>query len=114
MRHPQATQQPQDKAKATTELQQQNPERQQQQFGAAKAVLNRKSLFAADIVSTSDSFRTQDAVKVLDMDDNEIARGLVNYNASDVEKLIGKVSQEYESAIGYHGPEEILYRYNID
>jgi glutamate 5-kinase len=82
-------------------------------FGAAKAVLNRKSLFAAGIVSTSGNYRTQDAVKVLDVDDNEIARGLVNYNSSDVEKLIGKVSQEYEGEIGYPGPEEIIYRYNI-
>ena len=81
--------------------------------GAARAVLNRKSLFAAGIVSVSGKFSSQDAVKVLDLRDNEIGRGLVNYNSSNILSLVGKSSQEFEATVGYHGPEEIIYRYNI-
>ena len=81
--------------------------------GAATALLNRKSLFAAGIVSISGNFQSQDAVTVVDLQDNEIARGLVNYNSTDMETLLGKSSKDFENALGYHGPEEIIYRYNI-
>ena len=81
--------------------------------GAASAVMNRKSLFAAGIVSIEGQFSTQDAVKILDLESNEIARGLVNYNSSDMKRILGKSSKDYEDTIGYHGPEEIIYRYNI-
>jgi len=81
--------------------------------GAAKAVMDRKSLFAAGIVSINGAFSTQDAVKILDLHENEIARGLVNYNSSDMKQILGKCSKEYEDTIGFHGPEEIIYRYNI-
>ena len=52
-------------------------------------------------------------MKVLDLRDNEIGRGLVNYNSSNILSLVGKSSQEFEATVGYHGPEEIIYRYNI-
>lgn len=81
--------------------------------GAARALLNRKSLFAAGIKECEGDFKPQDSVKVLDLQDNEIARGLVNYNSGDIAKLLGKASKDYEKLLGYHGPEEIIYRYNI-
>ncbi len=81
--------------------------------GAKRALLSRKSLFAAGIVSLSGKFASQDAVQIMDLEDNEIARGLVNYNSNDIPKLLGKSSQYFEQALGFPGPEEIIYRYNI-
>ena len=30
-----------------------------------------------------------------------------------MKRILGKSSKDYEDTIGYHGPEEIIYRYNI-
>ena len=43
----------------------------------------------------------------------EIARGLVNYNAGDVEKIKGKASSDIESILGYVDDAELIHRDNL-
>ena len=81
--------------------------------GAVRAVLNRKSLFAAGVVGMEGSFGSQDVVKVVDVNGDEIGRALCNYSSDALSQLIGRQSGEIEKVLGFHGPEEILYRYNI-
>jgi len=46
-------------------------------------------------------------------DGKEIARGLVNYNAADTEKIKGKPSKEIESILGYVDDAELIHRDNL-
>ncbi|MFT7384424.1 MAG: glutamate 5-kinase [Urechidicola sp.] len=43
----------------------------------------------------------------------EIARGLVNYNASEALTLCGQSSSMIESLLGYMGEEELIHRDNL-
>ena len=45
--------------------------------------------------------------------DEEIARGLSNYNSQDLEKIIGKKSEEIENILGYADKPEIIHRNNL-
>ena len=58
-----------------------------------------KSLLAAGIVSLMGEFASGDTVSVVDADDREVARGIVNYSAEDLQKIIGLKTSEIASAI---------------
>lgn len=68
--------------------------------GAAAALGAKKSLFPAGVVKAVGRFGAQDAVRLCDSHGGELARGLANYSAAEVEALRGKSSRDYESALG--------------
>jgi glutamate 5-kinase len=79
--------------------------------GGAAAVLQRgKSLLPAGIVSVQGEFRQGDAVRCLDLDGVEFARGLVNYGAREVEAIRGRRTDEIESVLGYKYYDEVIHR----
>jgi glutamate 5-kinase len=47
------------------------------------------------------------------LDGNEIARGLVNYNASEAARIMRKSSSEIESILGYVDAAELIHRDNL-
>ncbi len=72
-----------------------------------------KSLLAAGITDVSGSFSGGDLVKVLDQAGNQIARGLVNYSASEIERIKGKRSSDIEGILGYKDFDEVIHRDNL-
>jgi glutamate 5-kinase len=82
--------------------------------GAKKMILERgKSLLAAGITGVAGSFASGDMVDVLDKDGNQIARGFVNYNAEEIEKIKGKKSSEIEPILGHKDFDEVIHRDNM-
>ena len=80
--------------------------------GACRA-LNENSLLAVGITQVSGDFQRGDVVRCLDTNGKEIARGLVNYTASETEKIKGKASTEIEGLLGYIDEAELIHRDNL-
>jgi glutamate 5-kinase len=82
--------------------------------GAADVVRNSgKSLLAVGIKSVTGRFKRGDVVTCIDATGVEIARGLVNYDAEEVDKLKGQSSSRIEALLGYAGEAEIIHRDNL-
>ena len=72
-----------------------------------------KSLLAAGIIRVEGEFAASDAVQLCDAEGREIARGLVNYNSTEIERIKGKHSHEIPRLLGYVGVETIVHRDNL-
>ncbi len=72
-----------------------------------------KSLLAAGIKAVEGEFDTQEAVQICDREGNEIARGLVNYNSEELQKIRGCHSREIPQILGYGGAETVVHRDNL-
>lgn len=82
--------------------------------GAVRAIsTGGKSLLAAGISAIEGDFDTQEAVLLSDRDGNEIARGLVNYNSVELQKIQGSHSGEIREILGYEGAETVIHRDNL-
>ena len=81
--------------------------------GAAKALLDGKSLLPAGITHIEGDFLRGDAVRVRNGDGNEIARGLIAYAAEAALKIKGHKSSEIEAILGYRGRDEMIHRDNL-
>ena len=81
--------------------------------GAAKALLDGKSLLPAGITHIEGDFLRGDTVRVRSGDGNEIARGLIAYAAKDALKIKGHKSSEIEAILGYRGRDEMIHRDNL-
>ncbi len=78
--------------------------------GAAAALNGGKSLLPAGVRAIQGAFERGDAVLVLDLDGNEIGRGLIAYSADEAARIMGHRSGEIESILGYRGREELIHR----
>jgi glutamate 5-kinase len=78
--------------------------------GAARALLDGKSLLPAGIRQIDGRFSRGDAVVVRDQQGRELARGLVAYRVEDAERIAGKRSAEIEAILGYRGRDEMIHR----
>ena len=78
--------------------------------GASKALSNGKSLLAAGITKVKGSFDKGENVLIVDMNGNHLARGLVSFNSSEIEKIKGKQSKEIEKILGYLSKSEIIHK----
>jgi glutamate 5-kinase len=82
--------------------------------GAVRVLKNSgRSLLAVGIKSVSGQFARGDVVSCLDEAGVEIARGLVNFDYSEIEKIKGQGSENIENLLGYAGEEEIIHRDNL-
>jgi glutamate 5-kinase len=72
-----------------------------------------KSLLAVGIKGVTGQFARGDVVACLDESGEEVARGLVNYDYLEVNKLKGSSSKKIEQLLGYAGEEEIIHRDNL-
>jgi glutamate 5-kinase len=79
--------------------------------GALRAVAtDKRSLLPAGIIAVRGAFRAGDAVSILGPDGQEVARGLVRYDARDVERLLGARSEHIEERLGFHRGDEMVHR----
>lgn len=82
--------------------------------GAGKVIRSGgASLLPIGVSAVSGNFKRGDLVACVDANDNEIARGLVNYNSSESQKLLGKSTAEIESTLGYMDEPELIHRDNL-
>jgi len=82
--------------------------------GAERAIVeNGKSLLPSGIIRAEGSFVVGDVVSVIGSEEKEIARGIVNYNAAEVEMIKGRHSDEIEEILGYRVCPEVIHRDNL-
>jgi len=81
--------------------------------GALKALYTGKSLLAAGVTSIKGQFNKGDAVSLLSLSGEEIARGLVNYNHHNALKIMGHKSNEIDALLGYTNGAALIHRDNL-
>jgi glutamate 5-kinase len=79
--------------------------------GAKKAIVQKgKSLLPSGVVKIRGAFDRGDLITCLGPRGKEFARGLVNYSASELEKIKGLQSDQIETALGYKYSDEVIHR----
>ena len=81
--------------------------------GAAQALQAGGSLLPVGVTQVSGEFERGDVVCVNSLDGIEIARGLVDYNASDIKRISGRQSSEIEIILGFAYGDEVIHRNNM-
>ncbi|NES86314.1 MAG: glutamate 5-kinase [Moorea sp. SIO2B7] len=82
--------------------------------GAVKAICQGgKSLLAAGITNVEGEFVPSEAVQLCDGEGKEIARGIVNYNSSEIRQIQGQRSEKIARILGYVGDETVVHRDNL-
>ncbi len=78
--------------------------------GAEKALREGRSLLAVGITKVTGNFSRGDTVAVVTSTGNEIARGLVAYDATDVLKIAGLKTAGIADALGYEARGAVIHR----
>jgi glutamate 5-kinase len=79
--------------------------------GAKRAILQRgKSLLPSGVLSAEGKFSLGDPVALSDLNGREFAKGLTNYDSSEINKIKGLKTSEVESRLGYKYSDEIVHR----
>ena len=82
--------------------------------GACRAVAGKNSLLAAGVIEVDGKFLRDECVSLESKETGaEIARALMNVDSTEVDKLKGLKSNEYERVLGFTAAPEIAYRANI-
>ncbi len=82
--------------------------------GCEKAMLEAgSSLLAAGIVSVDGDFQAGDTVRVLSLETREIARGIVNYDAASLQKIIGHQTGDFAQLLSGELHDEVIHRDNM-
>ncbi len=81
----------------------------------AKAALikGKKSLLPSGIVAVGAHFKAGDIVSLVGPQHLEFARGLVNYDVQEVERIKGRKTTEIEGILGYKYADEVVHRDNL-
>lgn len=78
--------------------------------GAVSALKKGRSLLPAGIKSVVGAFSRGDNISVIDLNDNEIARGLAAYDAIEAKEIAGLKTSEIEEKLGYSGRSAMIHR----
>lgn len=82
--------------------------------GACTAITAKHSLLAAGVLAVSGNFLRDECVSLISKETGaEIARALVNLDSTDIDKIKGSKSHQYELKLGFIAAPEIAYRPNI-
>src|SRR5882672_4875760 len=82
--------------------------------GAARALQrDGKSLLPIGVVEVAGEFERGAVVACLDPDGREVARGLVNYSATETRRIMRKPSSAIASILGYMDEPELIHRDNL-
>ncbi|MCK5720608.1 MAG: glutamate 5-kinase [Thiomargarita sp.] len=82
--------------------------------GAVEALLyNGKSLLAIGVTQIIGTFKRGEVVACFDSQQQEIARGLINYSAEETQKILGYASNQIEQILGYIDEQELIHRDNL-
>jgi len=81
--------------------------------GAVQAMQSGGSLLPVGVTQVSGDFELGDVVCINSPEGREIARGLTNYNATDIQRIHGRQSSEIESILGFAYGDEVIHRNNM-
>jgi glutamate 5-kinase len=82
--------------------------------GAARALRRSGvSLLAAGVTGVRGGFRRGEVVACIDPEGREVARGLVNYTAGEIDRIRGGSSRDIEGILGYVVEPELIDRDNM-
>ena len=82
--------------------------------GAKKAIIDKnKSLLPIGILKINGTFECGDVVSILDENNVEFARGIVNYNSDDSLKIAGEHSDNIFEKIGHKNYDAVITKDNI-
>ena len=82
--------------------------------GAAKVLRQQgRSLLAVGVTKVSGKFTRGELVSCEDSSGQEVARGLVNYNADETRLIRGKSTDEIATILGYCDDDELIHRDNM-
>jgi len=72
-----------------------------------------KSLLAVGVTGVEGHFGRGEVVACVDLRGREVARGLVNYPADEIKRLLGQSSEQIEKILGYVAEPELIHRDNM-
>ena len=78
--------------------------------GAVTALISGKSLLPAGVTLVSGNFARGDTVAILGPNGQEIARGLVGYDAADAVRIAGRKTGEIEAVLGHQARGAMIHR----
>lgn len=79
--------------------------------GAVRAVVERRaSLLAAGVTGCAGGFHAGDPVDLVGPDGVAVARGLVNFDADELPRLLGRNSHDLEAELGSSYAREVIHR----
>jgi glutamate 5-kinase len=82
--------------------------------GAVKVLSQQgRSLLAVGVKGVNGSFARGEVVSCVDESGNEVARGLVNYDALEVDRIKGHPSSMISEILGYVDDDELIHRDNL-
>ncbi len=82
--------------------------------GATAAILtDGKSLLPSGVTQVEGDFVSGDPVTCVDPSGNPIAKGLVNYSAEEIRKIMGLKTVKIEQVLGYKDYDEVIHRDNL-
>lgn len=82
--------------------------------GAAQAIKRSGvSLLPIGVVAVNGEFARGELVVCVNESGEELARGLVNYSSTDIDKIKQNNSSEIERLLGYVGESEVIHRDNL-
>ncbi len=82
--------------------------------GAVRVLVEQgKSLLPIGVAQVEGEFERGDVVACISPQGTEIARGLINYGASDTRRILRRPSSEIESILGFVEEAELIHRDNL-
>ncbi len=81
--------------------------------GAKESIKKHKSLLPSGIVKVFGGFGRGDIINIEDKDGILIAKGITNYDSSEIEKIKGKHSKEIVNILGYKYSDDIIHIDNM-
>jgi len=82
--------------------------------GAKEALIrDGKSLLPSGVTQVEGDFTIGDPVTCVDAAGNAIAKGLVNYGADEIRRIMGLKSSRIEQVLGYKDYDEVIHRDNL-
>jgi glutamate 5-kinase len=82
--------------------------------GAVRALrVQGRSLLAVGVTAVHGQFARGEVVACVDGSGQEVARGLINYDAGDALRIKGLASSRFEAVLGFIDDEELIHRDNL-
>ena len=82
--------------------------------GAKQALIEKqKSLLPVGVLQVNGQFKRGEVVLIMDADNREVCRGIVNYKAEDARQIKGRHSDCIESILGFNYGRTIIHRDNL-
>lgn len=82
--------------------------------GAKRAILEKcSSLLPIGILNVVNDFKQGEVVSIMDENNVEFARGMVNYNSQECRMIVGAHSNNIETILGYKNYDAVITRDNI-